>query len=84
VAVLVDTNAFFPIFRGNTTLTHQVAQLGPYINTVIWVELIQGSKSNADIKKSKREIAPIPIIHFDHSISTRAMQLIEQYSIFKF
>ena len=47
MAVLIGTNILFSFWRGDPK-TKDILKLQPYINTVIWIEAIQESKSKAD------------------------------------
>ncbi|HZS47641.1 MAG TPA: type II toxin-antitoxin system VapC family toxin [Blastocatellia bacterium] len=80
MAVLVDTNIFAAILKGNSQAANAVSTLQPVINTVVWVELIQGSKSKLVVGQLRQYLSKIPIIHFDLQISFETMRLIEAYS----
>lgn len=52
---LSDTNVFSEIFKGNQNVTNFLTSLESVIDTTIYIECLQGSKSNQEkriIKKS--------------------------------
>ncbi|HKQ06092.1 MAG TPA: hypothetical protein VJ464_13230 [Blastocatellia bacterium] len=48
--VIVDTNVFAAIFGGDAALKVAVDLYDKAINTIIYLELIQGSKSKAEVQ----------------------------------
>jgi hypothetical protein len=51
--VIVDTNIFAAIFGGNAALKARIDQLEKAVNTIIYLELIQGSKAKVKFSASK-------------------------------
>jgi predicted nucleic acid-binding protein len=77
---LADTNIFIAIFNGDPFLKELVKTDRPVISTVVYLELIQGSKNNTEVKKIEKLLTFFEIIHFDESIAIRSIDLIRRYS----
>lgn len=50
---LIDTNIFSEIFKGNVRVKQYVESLTAGVDTTIYVECLQGQKSNSEKQKSK-------------------------------
>jgi hypothetical protein len=50
------------------------------VDSTIYVECLQGQKSNAEKQRIKKYLANFPILHFNRSVSQRTIQLIDAYS----
>lgn len=48
----IDTNVFSQIFKGNTPVQSFVESLNPIVDATVYIECLQGSKSN----REKREV----------------------------
>ncbi len=77
---LIDTNVFSEIFKANRDVTDYVRGLDSIIDTTIYIECIQGSKSNAEKISIKNYLATFPIVSLTAGISEIAIRLIDQYS----
>lgn len=77
---LVDTNVFSQIFKGNLPVKQFVESLSPAVDSTIYIENLQGSKSNAEKAKIKKYLSKFIIFHQSEEVSKRAVELIEQYS----
>lgn len=77
---LVDTNVLSKIFKGDLKLAQYVANLDAVIDTTIYIECLQGSKSNSEKQKIKKALANFPILLISPEISERAIELIDTYS----
>jgi predicted nucleic acid-binding protein len=49
--ILADSCIFIDIFRGNHQLYHQLSTLNVSINSIIYMELIQGAKNKTELKE---------------------------------
>lgn len=78
--VVVDTNIFSRIFRPDDALRLYVESLDAVVCTVVYLELIQGEKTNAEKRKIENYIARFRLIAFTPEISLRAIELIRRYS----
>lgn len=78
--VLVDTNIFAAIFRGDAVLQQTIETLDPAVCTIIYLELIQGQISKSDVKKIETYLATFDFVPFAPNISDRAVDLIRRYS----
>lgn len=77
---LIDTNIFSEIFKDNDEIIRYVSELEAYIDTVIYIECLQGSKSKTEKAAIKRLLASFPIISINESIAKHAISLIDKYS----
>jgi len=80
VAVLIDTNIFSLFSEVTVLLQKQCFPLIHCLNSVIWIELIQGSKSNTEIKTIEKHLANYLFIPVDERTSDEALSLIRTYS----
>ena len=77
---LADTNIFIGIFKGDANLKHSVENTATAINTVVYLELIQGAKNKIEVEKIEKYLTRFELIHFDKAVSTKAIELIRTYS----
>lgn len=77
---LPDTNIFIAIFKGNAKLKTLVEGFESAINTIVYLELIQGAKSKPDVNKIEKYLNRFELLHFDKSVSQRAIELVRNYS----
>ena len=77
---LIDTNVFSEIFKNNIPVKQYVEKLAAGIDTTIYVECLQGQKSNAEKQIIKKYLATFPILHFTPEVSERTIALIDAYS----
>lgn len=61
---LIDTNIFSEIFKGNMPVKQYVESLRAGVDTTIYVECLQGQKSNSEKQTIKKYLANLPILHF--------------------
>lgn len=80
IEYLIDTNVFSKIFRGDFTVTNFVANLEAAIDTTIYIECLQGSKSNQEKKTIKKVLDNYLIFSITPDISEIAVELIDNYS----
>jgi predicted nucleic acid-binding protein len=77
---LIDTNVIIGLLRGDTKLKTFLESLNGAIDTVVYVELIQGAKNKTEVARIEKALGQFPMIHFDESISRRTIDLIRTYS----
>ncbi len=77
---LIDTNVLFAIFKGDTGVKQFVETLACGIDSTVYVESIQGSKSNREKQLIKNYLSRFPLLHTTPDISRQTISLIDQYS----
>lgn len=77
---LPDTNVFSKIFKGDATLKSYVESMDSVICTTVYIENIQGSKSNQEKRFIKNYLNNFSFILTNEDISKRAIDLIDSYS----
>ncbi len=77
---LADTNVFITLFKGNNELEALLLKTQPAINSIVYLELIQGAKSKKEIRRIEEYLTAFELHHFDESISNRSIDLIRTYS----
>ena len=77
---VVDTNVFSRIFTGDKAVKEFIETLPAAVCTVVYVECLQGSKSNREKRIVERYIARFELCHLTSAISTRTIDLIRTYS----
>lgn len=77
---LIDTNVFSQIFKGNLPVKQYVESLTAGVDTTIYVECLQGQKTNAEKQRIKKYLANFPILHFTPTVSNQTISLIDTYS----
>ena len=75
---LIDTNVLFAIFKGDTDVKQFVETLACGIDSTVYVESIQGSKSNRESNSSR--IIARGSLSSTPDISRQTISLIDQYS----
>ena len=60
---LIDTNVFFGVFKGHIDLTNWLAGVpDTHLDAIIYIECIQGNKSNAEKCVIKRTLDAFPCL----------------------
>ncbi len=77
---LLDTNIFSRIFTGDKEVKEFIETLDAAICTVVYVECLQGSKSNHEKSIVESYLTRFEINHITINISTRTIDLIRTYS----
>lgn len=75
-----DTNVFSKIFGNNLTVKKYVESLDAIIDATIYIECIQGSKSNHEKRFIKKYLDNFPLLLVTTEISQKAIELIDDYS----
>ncbi len=77
---LLDTNILSKIFYGNTDVKNFVDNLVVGVETIVYIECIQGSISNQDKRRIKRSLQKIKFYPLTNDIAQKAIELIDTYS----
>lgn len=80
IEYLIDTNIFIAILKGNATLKLFVENLACALDSTVYAELIQGSKTKAEVQKIEKYLSRFDLIHFDKTISQKTLELLRTYS----
>lgn len=78
--VIVDTNVFAAIFGGDGALDSKVDQFDNAVNTIIYLELIQGSKSKIEVQRIEKYLQKFELVHCDEQDSKQGIDLVRIYS----
>lgn len=77
---LPDTNIFIAIFKGDAKIKSLIENSDSGINTIVYLELIQGAKNKAEVTKIEKYLNRFELIHFDKRVSQRSIELVRTYS----
>lgn len=79
---LIDTNVFSEVFKANAAVVEFLKGLDGelLIDTTVFIECIQGSKSNSEKATIKRFLSTFPLLPYNSDISRIAIDLVDRYS----
>jgi predicted nucleic acid-binding protein len=77
---LIDTNVFSRIFKGNLQVTQFVESLESVIDATIYIECLQGSKSNQEKRVVEKYLRKFSLLPITPESSVIAIELIRNYS----
>ena len=77
---LLDTNILSKIFYGKADVKNFVDNLAVGVETIVYIECIQGSISNSDKRRIKRSLQKIRFYPLANDIAQKAIELIDVYS----
>ena len=77
---LIDTNVLSKIFYGNVDVKNYVESLEAGIDTIVFIECIQGSISNSDKNRIKKTLQKLDYFGLTREIGELATELIDDYS----
>ncbi len=77
---LPDTNIFIGVFKGDEKLKNLIESSDSAINTIIYLELIQGAKNKIELERIEKYLVLYELLHFDKVTSERAIKLVRDYS----
>lgn len=80
---LIDTNVFARIFTGDVQVKQFVEMLAPApaaVDTTVYVECLQGSKSNREKRIVEGYLARFELLPLTPNISVQTINLIRTYS----
>jgi predicted nucleic acid-binding protein len=81
--ILCDTNVIIEVLKKNPVVIQAIEQIGLEriaVSVVTVMELYYGALHKAELKKIKRHLSSIQILHIDEAISVAAADLIERYA----
>ncbi len=77
---LIDTNVLSKIFYGDINVKNYVENLEAAIETVVFIECLQGSISNADKNRIRKTLKKPAFYSLTNEIGKLAIELIDRYS----
>lgn len=77
---LLDTNVLSKIFYGNVDVKNFVDSLDVGIETIVYIECIQGSISDSDKRRIKKSLQSLKYYSLNDDIARNAIELIDAYS----
>lgn len=77
---LPDTNVFSQVFKANPTVTTFVESIQIVVDATVYIECLQGSKSNQEKRLIKKVLDNFPLLLIDSDISQLSIELIDTYS----
>jgi predicted nucleic acid-binding protein len=77
---LIDTNVLSRIFTGDRNVKQFVEGLDAAVCTVVYIECLQGSKSNREKRIVESYLARFDFYYLTSTISSRTIDLIRAYS----
>ena len=77
---LIDTNVFSRIFTGDARVKEFVETLDAAVDTTVYVECLQGSKSNREKRIVESYLTRFELYHLTPNISAQTIDLIRTYS----
>ena len=78
--VLIDTNVLARVFTGDKAVKEFIENLDAAVCMVVYIECLQGSKSNREKRIVESYLSRFELHHIDSSISSRTIELIRTYS----
>lgn len=80
IEYLPDTNVLSRIFKGDSDVTKFVESVECAIDATIYIECLQGSKSNQEKRIIEKYLMRFPLLPITPESSVRAIDLIRAYS----
>jgi predicted nucleic acid-binding protein len=77
---LIDTNVFSRIFKGDLHVTQFVESLESIIDATVYIECLQGSKSNKEKRAIEKYLQKFPLLPITPESSIVAIELTRNYS----
>ena len=77
---LPDTNVFSQIFKSNSDVQSFVEKSNPVICSTVYIECLQGSKSNQEKSRIKKYLETFTVFYQTEEISRRTIALVDRYS----
>jgi len=78
--VLIDTNVFSRVFTGDKAVKEFIESLDAAVCVVVYIECLQGSKSNSEKRIVEGYLSRFELHHIDSTVSSRTIELIRAYS----
>ncbi len=76
----VDANVFSKIFKGDFLVQRYVESLNAAVDATVYIECVQGSKSNLEKREIKKYLSNFPLVLITPETSEQAINLIDAYS----
>ena len=80
IEYLIDTNVLSRVFIGETNVTNFVEAMVAAIDATIYIECLQGSKSNDEKRIIEKYLIRFPVIPITPTSSNLGIDLIRSYS----
>lgn len=80
IKTLVDTCIFVDLFRGNQQVQEKLQNIDPVINSVVYMELVQGAHNKPSLQQLERFLKQFDLLDINESISVQAIQLMSEFS----
>ena len=77
---LIDTNVLSRVFTGDKEVKDFIETLDAAVCTVVYIECLQGSKSNREKRIVEGYLSRFEFNHITFDVSTRTIDLIRTYS----
>ena len=79
---LIDTNIFSEVFKANNAVLEFLKGLEGelVVDTTVFIECIQGSKSNREKAAIKRFLSAFPLLPYNSDITRITIDLVDRYS----
>lgn len=77
---LTDTNVFSKIFGNNLPVKQFIESLDTAIDATIYIECLQGSKSNTEKRIIEKYLQRFPLLPITPATSVKAIELIRNFS----
>lgn len=77
---LPDTNVLSKVFKGDLSATRYVENLDAVIDTTVYFECLQGSKSNYEKRVIEKYLTRFSLLPITPASSIKAIELIRSYS----
>lgn len=77
---LLDTNVLSKICYGDADVKNYVESLDAAIETIVFIECIQGSISNKDKNRIRKTLGKLEYIELTSKIGKLAVELVDRYS----
>lgn len=79
-AYSIDANVFFRVFKSETPIIEYLESLKVAVDLTVYIECIQGSKSNEEKRKIENYLDNFPLVLISKDSSMLALELIRKYS----
>ena len=76
---LLDTNILSKVFKGDLSVTQYVENLDAIIDTTVYIECLQGSKSNHEKRVIEKYLTRFPVFPITPVICAKAIELVRRY-----
>ena len=81
--ILLDTNIFIEVFKGNSEIINIVYEVGPEnlaLSSITAMELYCGALNKLELQRIRKQLGAFQLVHISSLISETAILLIERYA----